>query len=137
MTEIDSTIYTDSNFIQDIATKVIDKLLQKKMYILTTKSLDRQQKTDENILCDIINTTKTNLLAEPNMCKKGPVIQKRASSVGTFYGGDSKKRNVTIKSYTIPKTVKGLKTRKKLLKKRIKKAEKKVKLSKNRIIRLK
>ena len=52
-------------------------------------------------------------------------------------GGSKKKRTVTIKSEPMPKTVKGLQTRKKLLKKRIKKAEKKVKLSKNRIIRLK
>ena len=52
-------------------------------------------------------------------------------------GGRKKKRTVTIKSESIPKTVKGLKTRKKLLKEKIKKAEKKVQLSKNRIIRLK
>tara|TARA_B110000977_G_scaffold193381_2_gene268296 strand:+ start:766 stop:1203 length:438 start_codon:yes stop_codon:yes gene_type:complete len=52
-------------------------------------------------------------------------------------GGSKKKRTVTIKSDAMPKTIKGLETRKKLLKKRIKKAEKKVKLSKNRIIRLK
>ena len=52
-------------------------------------------------------------------------------------GGRKKKRTITIKSESIPKTVKGLKTRKKLLKEKIKKAEKKVQLSKNRIIRLK
>lgn len=52
-------------------------------------------------------------------------------------GGRKKKRTVTIKSESLPKTVKGLKTRKKLLKEKIKKAEKKVQLSKNRIIRLK
>ena len=55
----------------------------------------------------------------------------------TPIGGRKKKRTVTIKSESIPKTVKGLKTRKKLLKEKIKKAEKKVQLSKNRIIRLK
>tara|TARA_B110000211_G_scaffold92073_1_gene107284 strand:+ start:2045 stop:3082 length:1038 start_codon:yes stop_codon:yes gene_type:complete len=52
-------------------------------------------------------------------------------------GGSKKKRTVTIKSEPMPKTVKGLKTRKKLLKKKIKDAEKKVKLNKNRVIRLK
>ena len=52
-------------------------------------------------------------------------------------GGSKKTRTVTIKSNAMPKTVKGLQTKKKLLKKKIKKAEKKVKLSKDRIIRLK
>tara|TARA_B110000208_G_scaffold192028_1_gene261929 strand:- start:5745 stop:7568 length:1824 start_codon:yes stop_codon:yes gene_type:complete len=52
-------------------------------------------------------------------------------------GGSKKKRTVTIKSNAMPKTVKGLKTRKKLLKKKIKDAEKKVKLNKNRVIKLK
>ena len=52
-------------------------------------------------------------------------------------GGSKKKRTVTIKSNAMPKTVKGLQTKKKLLKKKIKKAEKKVKLSKDRIIKLK
>tara|TARA_B110000208_G_scaffold192028_1_gene261930 strand:- start:7608 stop:7772 length:165 start_codon:yes stop_codon:yes gene_type:complete len=51
--------------------------------------------------------------------------------------GGSKKRTVTIKSDAMPKTVKGLKTRKKLLEKKIKDAEKKVKLNKNRVVRLK
>ena len=57
--------------------------------------------------------------------------------VAPVSGGSKKTRTVTIKSNAMPKTVKGLQTRKKLLKKKIKKAEKKVKLSKDRIIRLK
>ena len=52
-------------------------------------------------------------------------------------GGSKKKRTVTIKSDAMPKTVKGLETRKKLLKEKIKDAEKKVKLNKNRVIKLK
>ena len=59
------------------------------------------------------------------------------TNVESKTGGSKKKRTVTIKSDAMPKTVKGLKTRKKLLKEKIKKAEKKVKLNKNRVIRLK
>tara|TARA_B110000977_G_scaffold178619_1_gene236434 strand:- start:279 stop:740 length:462 start_codon:yes stop_codon:yes gene_type:complete len=153
MTEIDSNIYTDSNFIEDIATKVIDKLLKKRMYILATKSLsDKNEinkklsnidKINKKILCDIVN--KDKLLVDPRVCKKKVYvdpIQGVGTSTPGHYSyeerkGGSKKRTVIIKSNILPKTVKGLKTRKKLLKKRIKKAEKKVKLSKNRIIRLK
>ena len=119
--------YLENDFIEGVANNVVQELMVKKMYILTTNSLDRQQNEDKNILCDIINTTKTNPLAKPAMCKKDTLPS----------SGGSKKRTVTIKSNVLPKTVKGLKTRKKLLKERIKKAEKKVKLSKNRIIRLK
>ena len=71
-------------------------------------------------------TTKTTL--EPPRAKR--IAARQAT-------GGSKKRTVTIKSDAMPKTVKGLKTRKKLLEKKIKDAETKVKLNKNRVIRLK
>ena len=61
----------------------------------------------------------------------------KAAKAAPASGGSKKTRTVTIKSNAMPKTVKGLQTKKKLLKKKIKKAEKKVKLSKDRIIRLK
>ena len=65
------------------------------------------------------------------------VVERAAAATASKTGGSKKKRTVTIKSDVMPKTVKGLETRKKLLKKRIKKAEKKVKLNKNRVIKLK
>ena len=62
-----------------------------------------------------------------------------ASADATEASGGSKKksRTVTIKSDSMPKTVKGLKTRKKLLKKKIRKMNKRIKLNKKRIIKLK
>ena len=137
--------YLDSNFIDEIATRVVDELLKKRMYILANKSLNDgtsgdtvfQSKTpNQEILCDIVDEGKPDFCTysrEEDMSAAGFVVP---SPSITSIGG-SKKRTVIIKSNILPKTVKGLKTRKKLLKKRIKKAEKKVKLSKNRIIRLK
>ena len=111
-------IINDSNEINDIADKIIEELLNKRMYILTTKSLNKNDNINQKILCDIVKKV------EPKYCKKSK-------------GGSKKKRTVTIKSNSLPKTVKGLKTRKKELKDKIKKAEKKVQLNKDRIIRLK
>ena len=61
----------------------------------------------------------------------------QAAAPAAAKGGSKKKRTVTIKSDAMPKTVKGLETRKKLLKEKIKDVEKKVKLNKNRVIKLK
>ena len=67
-----------------------------------------------------------------------PVLMTRKQITETSStGGSKKKRTVIIKSEAMPKTVKGLETRKKLLKEKIKKTEKKVKLNKNRVIKLK
>jgi len=78
-----------------------------------------------------VTTTTTTATADEGAVPDG------AAEAASKTGGSKKKRTVTIKSNAMPKTVKGLKTRKKLLKKKIKDAEKKVKLNKNRVIKLK
>ena len=91
----------------------------------------------ESMATNIIK--KQSTLSQPKRCVQIKISapSTAAAAAAAASGGSKKKRTVTIKSEPMPKTVKGLQTRKKLLKKRIKKAEKKVKLSKNRIIRLK
>ena len=65
-----------------------------------------------------------------NILKSSPLL----SSLKTSGGSKKKSRTVTIKSDSMPKTVKGLKTRKKLLKKKIRKMNKRIKLNKKRIV---
>jgi len=65
-----------------------------------------------------------------NILNSSPLL-----SSSKISGGSKKKsRTVTIKSDSMPKTVKGLKTRKKLLKKKIRKMNKRIKLNKKRIV---
>ena len=90
-------------------------------------------KYNKTIELDVLSNYKTKTHDKlQKLKKKMELIVDTAAS-----GGSKKTRTVTIKSNAMPKTVKGLQTKKKLLKKKIKKAEKKVKLSKDRIIRLK
>ena len=125
-TDID---YTNPRFIDEIATRVVNELLEKRMYILATDSLNditsavlQDRTPNQKILCDIVDK------GTPGFCTYSRKEDMSAIGLSGDSTGGSKKWTVTIKSNVLPKTVKGLKTRKKLLEKRIKKAEKKVKL---------
>ena len=105
------------------------------------KKLLKNSKLERNvniIIFKIDDTLTHNSLCDYRFYYPVPVVTALvAAAAPAKTGGSKKKRTVTIKSNAMPKTVKGLKTRKKLLKKKIKDAEKKVKLNKNRVIKLK
>ena len=75
-----------------------------------------------------------NLTFDATKARKALAALAALAAIG---GSKKRSRTVTIKSDSMPKTVKGLKTRKKLLKKKIRKMNKRIKLNKNRIIKLK